>query len=760
MSAQWGKFGGRDGPPPESMSGSRPIHRMKDAILSRGAGTGADGRAGPAWAWCRPRADRIGLIVDAGPYYHALRESMLRAQRSILIIGWDVDGRTTLGTPGSTPDDGLPLHLRELLVALVERTPSLNVHILLWDFTVLYSLDRELMPSVSFGWATPERIHFGLDDDLPLGAAQHEKIVVIDGKVAFTGGLDIALKRWDTPEHRPADPRRLDTDGAPYQAFHDVQMAVDGEAAAVLAGHVAERWRQATRSPLVGPIFAEGGDDVWPPSVPVALRDAAVAVSRTCAPHEGRPGAQEIRDLYVDAIGRARSFIYLENQYLTATAVAEALAERLSRPDPPEVVIVSPAGDLGWLEDATMGAGRSVFLDRLRDTGAWDNVRLLCPWVADDAGGRHDVKIHSKVMVVDDRLLTIGSANVANRSMGLDCELNLTVDETSGADARGFIAAVRDRLLGEHTGAGAAAVADRLAETGSLLDVVDTLGDGRHGRGLRPLPPAPPRDVTAGEPLMRIGDPERPLDLDELIRAEGAPPLRVRRKTLRRRIILAVLLVALIGGITALWRFSPLGEMVAPDQVERWIAAVHETPWTPLVVLGLYVGLGLVVFPITVLIAGTGLVFGPGMGFVYALLGSLLSAFTAYGLGHLLGKDLLRRYAGRRVNRLSRHMGRHGILTVVVLRVAPVAPFTVINLIAGASHVRWTDFLAGTLVGMAPGIFVMTVFGTQIADLLASPGWTDVAALGGILAVWLGVSVALQRLVARRRRGARKAGEA
>lgn len=742
------------------MSGSETIDNLTRAASPvRPQG---DGDGDPRY-FRRPMADRLGIVVDAGPYYQALREAMLRARRSIAIVGWDVDGRTPLGEPGTTPEDGLPLHLRDFLIALVARNPDLHVHILLWDFTVLYSLDRELMPTVSFGWTTPERIHFGLDDALPLGAAQHEKVVVVDGRVAFTGGLDVALKRWDTSAHTADDPRRQDPDGEPYQAFHDVQIVLDGEAAATIAGHVRDRWQVATRLPMVPDMPPlEDGADVWPPSVDVALRQVPVGLSRTLAPHEGRAGAQEIRALYVDAIARAERFIYIENQYLTSTVIAVALAERLCRPDPPEVVIVSPAGDMGWLEGATMGAGRVLFLDRLRETGAWERVRLLCPWVAGSDGEKYDIKIHSKVLVVDDWLVTLGSANVANRSMGFDCELNVTVEAQGVGDqaVRAFATGLRDRLLGEHTGAGTGAVADHLAETGSLLAVVDDLGDGRNGRGLRAVPADAHADVASIEPLMMIGDPEQPIDLENLIRAEGAPPMRVRRKTLRRRIVMTLLLVALIAGVTALWRFSPLSEWVQPDQIESWIAAAGQTAWTPLVVMALYIGLGLLVFPITVLIAGTGMVFGPGMGFVYALAGSLLSAFTAYGLGHLLGKDLIRRYAGRTVNRLSRRMGRHGIMAVVVLRVAPVAPFTVINLIAGASHVKVLDFLAGTVVGMAPGIFVMTVFGTQIADLLSSPDLSDMAALVGILAVWLGVSVALQRLISRRRRHQRQAGEA
>jgi phosphatidylserine/phosphatidylglycerophosphate/cardiolipin synthase-like enzyme/uncharacterized membrane protein YdjX (TVP38/TMEM64 family) len=751
----------------DSMSG---IHSFDRTAFDRKTldGRSVDGQTGPlppdpaadlaaqGAFWCRPRADRLGVIVDAAAYYQALRESMLRARRSIVIVGWDVDGRTPLGEPGRAPKDGLPLALREFLLALVDRNPHLHIHILLWDFTVLYSLDRELMPSLSFGWATPGRIHFGLDDAVPLGAAQHEKIVVVDGRLAFAGGLDIAQNRWDTPDHLVGDPRRRDADGVDYIPFHDVQVAVDGAAAAALCRHVRDRWHLACGRPMAPAPDAAAtaaGDDPWPPSVPVDLRDVPVGLSRTLAPYDGRAGLQEVRALYTAAIGAARRSIYIENQYLTAAAVAEALLARLSRADAPEVVIVTPAADMGWLEEVTMGAGRTRFLDRLQGSGAWDKVRVLAPWIGGADDGHQDVKVHSKLMIVDDRLVTIGSANLANRSMGLDCEIALTVEATGGeaAAVTAFAAALRARLLGEHLGCGTAAVAEAMAQGASLIEVVDRLGDGRHDRGLKPLEPSAVAEAGSVEPLMRLGDPEQPIDLESLIRRQTATPLRLRRGAAVRRVLLAVLAVAVIAGLAAAWRFTPLGDLLEPERIEAWIGSIKNTPWAPLAVLGLYVGLGLIVFPVTVLIAGTGLVFGPGWGFAYALAGSLLSAAVAYVLGHALGKDLIRRYAGRRINKLSRRMGRHGVAAMVVLRVAPVAPFTVVNLMAGASHVRPMDFLAGTVVGMTPGIAAMTIFGTQLADLLSSPDATDLALLALIAVGWLGLSLLLQRLVVARR---------
>ena len=92
---------------------------------------------------------------------------------------------------------------------------------------------------------TSDRLRFCFDSSLPLGSAQHQKIVVIDGAVAFSGGLDLTIRRWDNSEHAAGNPHRLDPDGKPYPPFHDVQCMVDGEAAAALLELVENRWRAA-----------------------------------------------------------------------------------------------------------------------------------------------------------------------------------------------------------------------------------------------------------------------------------------------------------------------------------------------------------------------------------------------------------------------------------------------------------------------------------------------------------------------------------
>ena len=158
--------------------------------------------------WKLTHADRAAVLVDAADYFGALREAMGAATRSITVVGWDIDSRTPLvGRSGEAPD-GAPATLLAFIEALVEKRPLLDVRLLLWDYTILYALDREPLPSLNLKWRTPPQVKVELDSCLPLGACHHQKLVIVDGNLAFCGGLDLTTRRWDTPEHRPRHPFR------------------------------------------------------------------------------------------------------------------------------------------------------------------------------------------------------------------------------------------------------------------------------------------------------------------------------------------------------------------------------------------------------------------------------------------------------------------------------------------------------------------------------------------------------------------------
>jgi uncharacterized membrane protein YdjX (TVP38/TMEM64 family) len=315
-------------------------------------------------------------------------------------------------------------------------------------------------------------------------------------------------------------------------------------------------------------------------------------------------------------------------------------------------------------------------------------------------------------MVVDDRLLRIGSSNLSNRSMGLDSECDLCVAARDEGD-RATIAGLRRGLLAMFLGVDAESLAGAEERETGLIAAIESLRSS--ARTLAPLPgetdPAWERQL----PDDRLIDPDRPLnvsDLGDSMVGQRALPHARRRLWLGAGVILALLALA------AAWRWTDLGTWLQPHALAADLAAALQGPWGPaLLAAGFVVG-SLIAIPVTLLILVTALVFGPALGALYALAGSVLAAGATYGLGCYLGRPTVERFSGSSIHRLSERLANRGILTVVAVRIVPVAPFTVINLFAGASHISLRDFLIGTCIGLIPGVAAMSVFAEGILGLL------------------------------------------
>jgi phospholipase D1/2 len=403
------------------------------------------------------------------------------------------------------PEDGYPADLAEFLSALAEERPSLAIHVLLWDYSVLYSLEREPFPMMNLQWKTASRVRFSLDNCVPAGSSQHQKLVIVDDVLAFSGGLDLTVRRWDTPAHAATNPHRVDPAGKPYRPFHDVQIMVDGNAALALAELARARWQAATSENM---LVTNDSVDRWPPNVPPDFTEVEIGIARTepCG-EEVEEDVREVEQLFLASIGAAARTIYIENQFLTSLKIAEALASRMRERPELEVLFVAPLGHDSWLAESAMCNGRIRFIRTLTQAGVGDRMRLTYP-VVDAAEPTHTM-IHSKVMVVDDRFLRIGSANLNNRSMGTDTECDLAI-EASNDTQRAGILAVRNRLLAEHCGVSAGEVAERLASGASLIEVSRTLS--RHGHSLRDIIDDPSQIDANATYFENLADPEKPLE--------------------------------------------------------------------------------------------------------------------------------------------------------------------------------------------------------------------------------------------------------
>jgi phospholipase D1/2 len=465
-----------------------------------------------------------------------------------------------------------------------------------------------------------------------------------------------------------------------------------------------------------------------------------VAIARTEPAYEGREGVHEVRQLHLDAIAAARRHMFFENQYFTSGLIANALSTRLAEPQGPEVVVISPQTQSGWLEEATMGVLRARMHRRLKEADQYGRYRLCCPhlpWLEQGC-----LNVHSKVFAIDDDLFSIGSANLSSRSMAFDTECNLVIEaHGEGSEQtriRNAIAYLRSRLLAEHLDS-----SPELVDAAMRLHrAIDTLR--KEGRCLHALEPTVSPELDALIPEQALFDPERPIDPDALV-AQFVP--KEERRPVPRRVIGLGTAAIVLALLAIAWRWTPLHEWVNLGSMVAFARHLQALPFTPVAVVACFVIGGLLMVPVMLLIAVTGIVFGPMLGSAYAIAGTLLSAAVTYEIGRRLGRDAVRRLLGTRINGLSRRIAKRGIVAMVIVRTVPVAPFTVVNVVAGASHIRFRDYLIGTALGMLPGIAITVTFAHHLAETVRSPSLGTVSVLVLVVALLIGFALGLQRLL-------------
>ena len=698
--------------------------------------------------WRIEHASRAAVAIDADAYFRAFVEAASQARRSILIAGWDFHSRTRLLC---AQGEQCELELGRFLNTLVRRRRELQVHILIWDYPMIFGLDREWAPLYGLSWKPHRRICFRYDNTHPTGGSHHQKIVVIDDAVAFSGGIDLTSRRWDTCAHAPQNQHRV-MGGAPYPPFHDLMMAVEGQAAHALGDLLRERWRLATRETLDPPwsrrsIFRRAGmptaGAIWPQSLDAPLRDVAVGISRTQPPVNGSSGVREVEALYLDMIAAARRSIYIENQYFTADKVGDALAARLAEPEGPEVIVVLRELSHGWLEEVTMQTLRTRLIERLRAADLHGRLRVYYPFI-DGLKTGTCIDVHSKLIIVDDAIVRIGSANLANRSMGLDTECDLTIEALGREDVRTGIRDLRAQLLGEHLGFERERVHETIEQTGSLLAAIDLLQGNE--RTLEPLPELLPQVSPAMLSVVSVADPEKPVALSDLANLlssdeeteDGADA--PRSPAWGKIAVFALTCLAL----TALWKLTPLATFLDGNHVTGWARRAGDEWWVPILVVLAYTPVAFTLFPRPLLTLFSVIAFGPVMGFVYAMLGIELSAWVSFALGKALDRNTVRRIAGTRLNGILQVLRRRGLLAMTALRLVPIAPFLVEGVVAGAARVKFSDFMIGTALGMLPGTLTSTVFGNQLQVWLRDPSEINYWAIALVLLL-LGIATWLVR---------------
>src|SRR5438876_6221391 len=460
----------------------------------------------------------LTYLVDAHSTFLTMCRQFLMARKYIYIAAWGVTPLMELvrGTDQRAGPDGSPE--QEALLAELREEGLLQPEIDFWcthDLTVQAVLGYMVSKGVEvraliwgcselFSHYDPKAAHEQLTqvgvtcilDDSSHGILHHpieslhQKIAVVDGTHAFVGGIDMLIElngdydRWDTHSHHYSSPlRRNEEDRTPHN-WHDAHAIIEGPAVGDVELNFRQRWNDVVQrhewdNQLLVPVHP----------LPSPLESTSlVQVARTIPAHTysfaPEDGIQGIAQLYANALSNAQHFVYMENQYFWTHAFFGIDRPRLGTDSPDmernirelaaalqrgaTVALVLP--DHPNVGRALTDAGLSRLRAEPREAAAQGRIQAFCLAASTEVDGAEDYRpiyVHAKVTIVDDLWSTLGSANLNNRGMRDDTEMNVA---TLNAElARGL----RMLLWAEHL---------ELIDEESMLTVARHLGHQRQRR--------------------------------------------------------------------------------------------------------------------------------------------------------------------------------------------------------------------------------------------------------------------------------------
>lgn len=694
--------------------------------------------------WRVSQIREAALLVDCANFYRALHDSIVKAKKSIFIVGWDIDSRIRLIRGKDEAEAKAPSVAGDLLAWKARQNPEMKIYLLRWDSSITFLNQRELQPMRTWEANTPENVHVWLDNTIPCGGSHHQKIILIDDEIAFTGGMDIACGRWDEREHRPHEPERYDH-GGPYSPYHDVQIVSYGPVVKDLSDLVRWRWQHGAGYEAIEFAPSQEAFDSAPPTWPLGLRPSfqnfECAIARTI-PWMGKdqPPAHEIHQMYLDVIEEAKSFIYIENQFFAFEPLAKAINSKLKRNPKLRVLMVGPYEPKGIFEREGLWASRIDFRKIVEDGVDKARVRMTYPVVNTAEGESQDKRIHSKIFCVDDTYMIVASSNITRRSMTVDTESDLILYAQT-PEQREQLRAARNDLIAEHLGKSEESI-ERYIRSGCSLDTL-LESEKEFGPKLLEIEDHKFTNQSLQSFARPLADPEEPLLPSVFpLNAGKVRPMRNPRRDL---LLIAVAALVILGSIAAY--IATQTDWISPENLESFLASARGTPWAlPLICLTYLVG-GLLMFPVTLLSLVTTAVWGVVWGPIYAMCGALVSGAFLYWIGHLIGIKGLRSLFGERIRSLVKKLEKRGVMGIVVIRMTPIAPYTLVNLAAGIVSLRFLDYIVGTFLGLLPGLIAKGFVGDSLMQVLLNPSSESFLYVVLGIGVWLAIVWASQRLV-------------
>jgi phospholipase D1/2 len=679
--------------------------------------------------WRTDPVHHATLLIDCANYYRAVHETIGKAQHSLFIVGWEIDSAQKL-LRGSEEPVSLPFV--ELLARKARQNPNLQIYLLRWESSLAFLTQRDLLAGYVWNVQTPENIHICLDDTVPIGGSHHQKIILVDDELAFTGGMDIARERWDERDHRIDNPLRTDANG-PYSPYHDVQVVVDGPIVRHFAELVRDRWLTAAKYEAVPIRYRDQTPLVptWPSRFPPQVEGLQAAIARTFPAFAGRSKVREVIGMYMDLIRQAKHFIYIENQFLTDEKIARLLNRQLKQNPGLRLLVASSYDPKGIFEREGMWAGRIEFKKVLERGISPERVRMACSGIQSENGKTIYKRIHSKILVIDDRYIDVASSNINHRSMALDTECDLALFARTSEQAQ-WISDVRNDLISEHSGLSIQAVEEAVNQSQSLAPFF--------------------QENPSGYSLYAMNDSQfTRQNLTGLVRPIADPRSineTVAVKAPSRRQFFGFVLVVLgcLGGVALVQKyFDVLDATTVLSFLESARTSRFALPLTCLI----YIVGGFVFFPVTLLSLLTAAVFGAVYGPIYGMCGALASAAVMFWVGRWAGIRGLRSLFGSRIRMVDHHFKKAGVFGVAIIRLIPIAPYSLVNLAAGVSSVRFFDLMAGTFIGFLPGFLAKGIVADSLMQIFFNPTQKSIRYFLVGLLVWFILAYASYKLAER-----------
>ena len=383
-----------------------------------------------------------------------------------------------------------------------------------------------------------------------------------------------------------------------------------------------------------------------------------------------------------------------------------------------------------------MGAFRDAVFRQLIAADTHRRLRIVYP--AASRTQNVPIFVHSKVMIVDDQLVRIGSANFSRRSMGVDTECDLAVDAGGDSRVQEGIRRIRHRLLAEHLALPVAVVDRESARAGSLRALIDSSESADHTLARIELQ-AGSNDAPLSEALRAAADPDEPIQFDSTV-VQLVPPVdaRARRNPLRKWIPLVVLSVAVASTSSAFLRRP---EVQAVQDALVSVSAMPSWLWLG---ASAFLLANLALIPLELVAIVAGVMFGGLRGGLVALLGSLIAAIIGYVAGRTIGPAGVSRWMSRRSYRSVRQLGARGVVGVIVLRLASVASAGSVHLFCGAGRVPFAAYAAGTSIGLTPVVAALSGLGGLLRHTLLHPSVSNGAATIGAALLLMGAAAGVR----------------